>query len=143
MRDALHLFISLFFVFMTSLRCAKMLYSTGTKNRYSRIQNKSGLEERIITQDSDIFWTTYTLDLSSEGEGENQFPEGTEYVKFNIVAISEGPIWFDNAIFANEKTFIYNAANEITNTGFSYDDNGGYLILHVVDILSQIFGSCS
>lgn len=41
-------------------------------------QNKSGLEERIITQDSDIFWTTYTLDLSGEGEGENQFPEGTK-----------------------------------------------------------------
>jgi len=87
-------------------------------------QNQSGLEERIITQDSDIFWTTYTPDLSSEGEGENQFPEGTEYVKFNIVVTSEGPIWFDNAIFANEKNFTYNAANQITNTGFAYDDNG-------------------
>jgi len=87
-------------------------------------QNQSGLEERIITQDSDIFWTTYTLDLSGEGEGANQFAAGTKYVKFNIVATTEGPIWFDNAIFANEKNFAYNAANQIANTGFSYDDNG-------------------
>ena len=87
-------------------------------------QNQSGLEERIITQDSDIFWSTYTLDLSGEGSGANQFPAGTEYIKFNIVATTDGPIWFDNVIFSNEENFAYNAANQITNTGFSYDDNG-------------------
>ena len=87
-------------------------------------QNQSGLEERIITQDSDIFWDTYALDITGEGEGANQFPQGTKYIKFNIVVTSDGPIWFDNAIFANETNFTYNAANQITNTGFTYDDNG-------------------
>ena len=71
-----------------------------------------------------MFWTTYSLNLSGEGPGANQFPVGTKYIKFNIVATSEGPIWFDNAIVSNEKNFAYNEANQITNTGFSYDDNG-------------------